>query len=97
VIFEFKGRWYRRMAPYKTDGKRRQVLALGVLSTRALKLYQRVIAGGFYNPHSDRTPNAMKELINNGLVGTAGRVVVVERCFVPTHGYKCYQPEEFAE
>lgn len=97
MIFEFKGRWYRRMAPYKADGKRRQVLALGELSGRAVALYKRLIAGYYYMPHSDRTPKAMEELVKNGLVGTVGRVIVIERCFVPAHGYTEYKQEEFSE
>lgn len=55
-----------------------------VLSIRAQKLYQRLLDGEFYPAYSDRTPQAMKELTDAGLVGIGGRVVTIAAFFVPS-------------
>lgn len=52
------------------------------LSARAKALLTRVERGDFYTTQSDRTPKAMQELIDHGLVGTMGRVVELKRCYV---------------
>ncbi|TIV60311.1 hypothetical protein [Mesorhizobium sp.] len=57
------------------------------LSKRAAKLLARVRAGKFYFNYDKRTPKAMEELVAAGLVGTAGRAVVLRSCFVPA-GYE---------
>lgn len=65
------------------------------LSKRAQNLLYRVRKGAFYRPWSPDLPKAMKELEDAGLVVTTGRVVVVERCYVPAEGYAPYVPERF--
>lgn len=102
MIFEFKGQYYRRMKQrdmrYPNHfGDRAKIISLGPLSPNALRVYKNLITGKFYRPHSDRCPKAMAELVEAGLVGTVGRVVTVERCYVPHHGYTAYQPEKFEE
>lgn len=69
------------------------------VSTRARKLLDRLRAGKFYpvwDSHglNRRTPKAMQELIDAGLVGTAGRVCLVVSCYVPD-GYTPYIEEKF--
>lgn len=100
MIFEFAGRYYRRLPTPVPDhpgfGRYRlQIISLGPLSNNALKVYERLIKGHFYQPHSSKCPKAMQELIDAGLVGIAGRVVVIERCYVPAHGYTPYVAEKF--
>lgn len=53
------------------------------LSKRAQTLLARVRRGAWYPEHDPRTPNAMQELIDAGLVNTRGRVQVVRSCYVP--------------
>lgn len=61
------------------------------LSSRALKLLERVKAGVFY-PVEGRIPKAMAELEAAKLVTTCGRVVVIKRCFVPI-GFRPHREE----
>lgn len=65
------------------------------LSNRAEKLLERVERGEFYKQFDPKLPKAMEELVQAGLVGTAGRVVLVERFYVPEKGYKPYEREVF--
>jgi hypothetical protein len=53
------------------------------LSIAAVNLLSRLRAGEWYPAYSKRTPKAMKELLDAGLVGIMGRVKVIESCFVP--------------
>jgi hypothetical protein len=56
------------------------------LSIAAVNLLSRLRAGGWYPAYTangKRTPKAMKELWDAGLVCTMGRVKVIETCFVP--------------
>jgi len=54
------------------------------LSPAARKLFERVLdPDNFYKAHAPRVPKAMIELEVAGLVGTMGRVVSIERCYVP--------------
>lgn len=64
-----------------------------VLSPRAQKLYDRLLAGHWYSWGDDRTPKSMQELLDAGLVGTLGRVEKVRRCYVPA-GSKPFQLEQ---
>lgn len=63
------------------------------LSKRAEAMLERLKQGHFYKWDPNTTPAAMKELQAAGLVGTAGRVETVVRCWVPAEGYTCYVPE----
>ncbi len=65
------------------------------LPKRAQKLWERVKDGEYYRPWDPKLPKAMKELQDAGLVATVGRVVVIERCYVPAKGYTPYVPEKF--
>ena len=65
------------------------------LSKRAQSLLARLKAGKFYIWGDGRTPKAMKELETAGLVATAGRPIVIARCYVPAAGYTPYQGERF--
>lgn len=53
------------------------------LSIAAVNLLSRLRAGEWYPAYGKRTPKAMKELLDAGLVGIMGRVKVIEACFVP--------------
>jgi hypothetical protein len=53
------------------------------LSIAAVNLLSRLRAGEWYPAYGKRTPKAMKELWDAGLVCTMGRVKVIETCFVP--------------
>ena len=63
------------------------------LSIRAQKLYQRLLDGEFYPAYSDRTPQAMKELTDEGLVSIGGRVVTIAAFFVPSETVP-FKPEQ---
>lgn len=65
------------------------------LSTRAKRLLDRVRDGAFYQAFGSRVPDSMQELVDAGLVTTAGRVVSVMACYVPTTGYTPYQAEVY--
>lgn len=65
------------------------------LSVRARKLYERVQRGEWYPAYNGRTPKAMQELADAGLVTVTGRAKVIEACFVPTTGYTPMQMERF--
>ena len=60
------------------------------LSTRATKLLARVREGHFYFAYDPKTPKAMQELVDAGLVGMCGRAVVIRACYVPA-GYEVRQ------
>ncbi len=65
------------------------------ISNRAHKLLRRLRAGHWYpvydnNGFNKRTPKAMQELIDAGLVNTSGRVQIIVACYVP----KGYIPAE---
>lgn len=66
------------------------------LSRRASQLLARVEEGKFYKLHDPKTPKAMQELIDAGLVGLAGRVELVVVCYVPVKGYKPFKMEEYS-
>lgn len=57
------------------------------LSKRAIKLLARVRAGEYYPAYDERTPKAMAELVEAGLVGTCGRSPEVRAYYVPV-GYQ---------
>lgn len=58
---------------------------LAGLSKRARKMYDRVQSPANWYPAMGPEPKgAMKELVDAGLVGTMGRVVLVQRFYVPT-------------
>lgn len=65
------------------------------LSTRAQRLLERLREGAFYQTFGSRVPATMQELIDAGLVSTAGRVSQIVSCYVPSTGYTPYQPEVF--
>lgn len=67
---------------------------VATLSPRAQALWERVRRGDWYAAYSDRTPAAMKELQEAGLVGIAMRAKVFEAAFVPV-GYKPAKPDRF--
>lgn len=56
------------------------------ISRSAAKLYERLLSGEYYRTDSPKTPKAMGELIDKGLVRTRLRPMTVERCYVPA-GY----------
>jgi hypothetical protein len=53
------------------------------LSIAAVNLLTRLRAGEWYPAYGKRTPKAMKELLDAGLICTMGRVKVIVTCFVP--------------
>ena len=53
------------------------------LSKRAIKLLHRLYDGHWYSAVDGKVTPVMQELLEAGLVGTIGRVKVIERCFVP--------------
>lgn len=57
--------------------------AYNALSKRAKKLLCRIYDGDFYPAFSERTPQAMHELVAADLIGVAGRVIKLQACFVP--------------
>lgn len=65
------------------------------LSRRAENLLARLRAGRFYPAYSERTPKCMQELIDAGLVATAGRPTLFIRCYVPAEGFTPFKPEKF--
>jgi hypothetical protein len=67
------------------------------LSKPAAKLLARLRQGRFYRPYTGPVPKAMEELEEKGLVAMCGRVVTIELCYVPAHGYQPFQTEAFAE
>lgn len=69
----------------------------GELSIRAQKLLDRLRDGRFYEAYGNKTPKAMQELVKAGLVGIAGRPVVVGAYYVPASGYIPYRPEVFED
>lgn len=55
------------------------------LSKRAEKLLARVgDPGNWYSAHGSRTPKAMQELLDAGLVRRGGRMPIIATYFVPT-------------
>ena len=66
------------------------------LSPRARKLYARVLAGAWYpwDGTGKRTPKAMQELVDAGLVVVGGRVQTVRAAYVPK-GTKPYRLERY--
>lgn len=66
------------------------------LSPKAQKLWKRIQHGAWYSTSSPRTPAAMQELIEAGLVVTGGRVKSMESCFVPK-GTKPFKLERYPE
>lgn len=66
------------------------------LSKAAQKMLKRLREGKFY-VWAKEPPKAMLELQAAGLVGTAGRVETIVRCWVPIHGYKTFTPEQFQD
>lgn len=66
------------------------------ISKRAAKMLARIEAGEFYRCFRDEGPT-IDELAVAGLISSAMRPVLFERCYVPAVGYKSYQPEEFPE
>lgn len=67
------------------------------LSKRAAALLERVREGRFYRLHDPRTPAAMAELVEAGLVVACMRVESVVKAFVPATGYTPYRPEQYVE
>jgi hypothetical protein len=67
---------------------------IAVLSPRARKLWDRLVAGEFYPTFDANTPKAMDELDKAGLVHHAMRPQTYIRCFVPV-GYKPTREERF--
>lgn len=65
------------------------------LSLRAHRLYERIKQGHWYPAYDERTPAAMQELIDAGLVGVAGRVERIVAAYVPRHGYTPFKTERF--
>jgi hypothetical protein len=63
---------------------RQKEVAIQNLSPRARELYDRVLKGKWYKAYDATIPKAMTELTSAGLVTVAGRVKVIEACFVPT-------------
>lgn len=53
------------------------------MTKRAEKLLARIRRGAWYPAFDKSTPQAMQELLDGGLVVTAGRVAVVRSCYVP--------------
>lgn len=70
---------------------------LASLSPRARKLYDRMVSGSrFYMAYEDkRTPKAMQELQDSGLVGIGGRVARIVSAFVPLRGFKNFRVESW--
>ena len=66
------------------------------LSKRAQKMLERLRKGAWYTWDPRKTPKAMQELAEAGLVDTRGRVASIVRCWVPV-GYKPGTPEVFPE
>lgn len=58
------------------------------LSKRAEILFERLKMGYFYPAFDSKTPAAMKELEDAGLILTAGRVETVRVCYVPRKGFR---------
>lgn len=53
------------------------------ISKRAQVILRRLHAGIFYPVYDQKTPKAMTELLDAGLVGSIGRVTRIEACYVP--------------
>jgi len=64
------------------------------MTRAAEKLLRRIRRGDWYPAYSPRTPKAMKELEDAGLVQIMGRIKVIEACYVPT-GTKQFKFEEY--
>jgi hypothetical protein len=67
------------------------------LSKRAENLLARVRRGEWYPTFGRHVPKAMRELVDAGMVGTAGRVVTVKSCYVPAEGFIELQRERFPD
>jgi len=63
------------------------------LSRRARKLLDRIHGGQFYKWTPEPGP-VMQELLDAGFIGTSGRVVLIERCYVP-RGFKSISKETY--
>jgi hypothetical protein len=64
------------------------------LSKRAEELLNRLQKGEWYRQYAKNTPAAMQELIDAGLVETAGRMPIIVSCYVPK-GYWLEHKEHF--
>lgn len=75
---------------------RQQDKILATLSKRAQRLFDLIRnEHRFYKSYQKDTPKAMQELVLAGLVGEAGRVNVIVRCYVPMKGFKPFRMEEW--
>lgn len=67
------------------------------LSAGAVKIYNRMCKGAFYFAYDPKTPKAMQELIDAGLVTRAGRATQLRSCYVPRKGFKPLRLEDFSK
>lgn len=65
------------------------------LSARAAALFERIKGGDYYPVYDAKTPKAMQELIDAGLVSKSGRVESIRLCWVPSTGYTPFISESF--